>query len=301
MKVLVTGANGLLGQHLVNLLLENGFFVIATGRGPSRLPFRISETYRYKEVDITDKDAVGDLLISEKPEIVIHAAAMTQVDECELEQDQCFNINVNGTAHVLSQSESHSQVIIYISSDFVFDGAKGNYTEEDTLNPVNWYGFTKTRAEALIKASAIPWAIVRTSLVYGNSFNGTRKNIIAWVKDKLTKKETIKVVDDQLRTPTYVEDLAKGVLLIIEKKLTGIFHLSGKDILSPYTIAGKTAAHFFLDKDLIDRVNASVFTQPAKRPPVTGLSIEKARNQLGYEPLSFEDGLKKMFQANRKA
>jgi dTDP-4-dehydrorhamnose reductase len=299
MKVIVTGANGLLGQHLVNLLLEEGFFVIATGKGHSRLPFRNSETYRYRDVDITDKDAVGDLLISEKPEIVIHAAAMTQVDECELQQDQCFNINVNGTAHVLSQTEPHSQIIIYISSDFVFDGEKGNYTEEDPLNPVNWYGYTKTMAEALIKASTIPWAIVRTSLVYGNSLNGTRKNIIAWVKDKLTKKETIKVVDDQLRTPTYVEDLAKGVLLIMEKKLTGIFHLSGKDILSPYSMAGKTAAHFFLDKDLIERVNASVFTQPAKRPPVTGLSIEKARNQLGYEPLSFEEGLKKMFQANR--
>ena len=301
MKVLVTGANGLLGQCLVNLLLGNGFFVIATGRGHSRLPFSPLENYGYKEVDITNKDQVGNLLISEKPEIVIHAAAMTQVDECELDQAQCFNINVKGTARILAQAELHSRLIIYISSDFVFDGEKGNYLEEDVLNPINWYGVTKKNAESLIKESSIPWGIVRTSLVYGNSLKNTRNNIISWVKDKLTKGEKIKVVDDQIRTPTYVEDLAKGILLIMEKRATGIFHLSGKDLLSPYEMAAKTAAHFFLDKDLIERVNASVFSQPARRPLLTGLLIEKARRELGYEPLSFGEGLTKMFPPKRNA
>jgi dTDP-4-dehydrorhamnose reductase len=301
MKVLVTGANGLLGQLLVNQLLGKGFYVIATGRGYSRLPFSLEENYRYKDLDITNEGEVGNLMISEKPEIVIHAAAMTQVDECELEQAQCFDINVKATALILAQAELYSRLIIYISSDFVFDGEKGNYLEEDGLRPVNWYGFTKTMAESLIKESEIPWGIVRTSLVYGNSLKSTRNNIVSWVKEKLTKREKIRVVDDQIRTPTYVEDLAKGVLLIMEKEASGIFHISGKDILSPFEMAAKTATYFFLDKDLIERVNASVFSQPAKRPLLTDLLIDKARRELGYEPLTFGEGLKKMLLADSNA
>jgi dTDP-4-dehydrorhamnose reductase len=295
MKILITGANGLLGQHLVKLLLQKKYSVLACGKGLSRLDFKSNELFAYIDADITDEHAMEQLMEKGKPEIVIHAAAMTQVDECEKKPEQTSDVNVRGTANIILYAEKYSSFIIYISTDFVFDGEKGNYKEDDELKPVNWYGFTKVQAESLIETCDMPWAIVRTCLVYGNSLRGTRNNIITWVKNNLENKKSIKVVDDQIRTPTYVEDLAKGILLIAEKKARGIFHISGKDILTPYQMAVKTAEFFNLDKNLIEKVNASVFTQPAKRPPRTGFSIDKANNELGFEPISFEEGLAKMF------
>jgi dTDP-4-dehydrorhamnose reductase len=295
LKVLITGANGLLGQHLVKLLLDAAHHVVALSRNASRLPFVENERYKYYEADIAEDLRLHDIMSLEEPDAVIHSAAMTQVDECELDQDKCFAVNVSATTNILTCAELYSDHFIYISSDFVFDGQKGNYREEDELRSVNWYGHSKIQAEALVRYCEIPSAIVRTCLVYGNTINGTRNNIINWVKDKLHKNEKIKVVNDQLRTPTYVEDLARGIALILEKKARGIFHLSGKDVLTPYDMAVKTADHFGLDKNLIEKVDAASFTQPAKRPPKTGFIIDKARKELGYEPLSFDAGLRKMF------
>src|SRR5262249_24807060 len=151
-----------------------------------------------------------------RPEVLIHTAAMTQVDECEKNQEVCYQTNVFATSRAIACAELYCRHLIHISTDFVFDGAKGNYAEDDEQNFVNWYGFTKSQAEQFVVNCKIPWAIVRTCLVYGNSLTGNRSNFVHWVKDKLIKKEKIKVVSDQLRTPTYVEDLAKGILLIIE-------------------------------------------------------------------------------------
>jgi dTDP-4-dehydrorhamnose reductase len=295
MRILITGANGLLGQHLVKLLLEKNHHVLACGKGLCRLDFIANDSFTYINADITNEHAVEELMKRCKPEIVIHAAAMTQVDDCEKNPELCADINVRGTASIILYAEKYCGFIIYVSTDFVFDGEKGNYKEEDDLKPVNWYGVTKMQAESLIETSDMPWAIVRTCLVYGNALNGTRNNIITWVKENLENKKNIKVVDDQIRTPTYVEDLAKGILLIAEKKAEGVFHISGKDVLTPYQMAIKTATFFYLDKSLIEKVNASIFTQPAKRPPRTGFIIDKAKKELGFEPISFEEGLEKMF------
>ena len=228
---------------------------------------------------------------SEQPEVVVHAAAMTQVDVCEQQPELCEKVNVQGTAEILVEAEAYSRHFIYISTDFVFDGVAGNYSEEDELQPVNWYGFTKMQAEAIAQTSTVPWAIVRTCLVYGNVLQGTRPNIITWVKDSLEQGKPIKVVNDQWRTPTHVTDLAKGILLIIEQQATGIYHISGKDTLTPYEMALQTAAAFRLDATLIEKVTADTFTQPGRRPPKTGFNIEKAQKQLGYAPLSFAEGL----------
>ncbi len=295
MKVLITGANGLLGQHLVKLLLARGHRVIATGKGASRLAFEENEGYRYYSIDITEDFDLHDLTLSETPEMIIHCAAMTQVDECEQNKDACFAVNVFGTSNAMTCAIQYRSHFIYVSTDFVFDGEKGNYREEDELHAVNWYGHTKITAESMVSECEIPWAIVRTCLVYGNAISGTRSNIINWVKEKLEKKERIKVVSDQVRTPTYVEDLAMGIVLILEKKARGIFHISGKEVLAPYEMAIKTAAFFGLDASLIEKVDAGSFSQPAMRPLNTGFIIDKARRELGYEPRHFDEGLKKMF------
>ncbi len=294
MKVLVTGANGLLGQHLVKLLLDSEYAVIATGRGVDRLAFVNIPKYIYYEADLLDEIAIYQIFAKEKPDIVVHAGAMTQVDECEAQRELCENIIVKATAMIAMYAEEFSEHLLYISTDFVFDGEKGNYSEDDHCNPISWYGFTKVQAETIVEASSLNWTIVRTCLVFGNTLQGTRKTIVSWVKDSLEKNETIKVVNDQWRTPTYVEDLAKGILLAIQQQAVGIFHISGADWLTPYDIAIRTARHFKLNETLIEKVDATVFKQTAKRPPRTGFDISKARKELGYEPISFEEGLARM-------
>ena len=168
------------------------------------------------------------------------------------------------------------------------------YDEEDVAIPVNYYGRTKLEGEELVKDYEADWAIVRTVLVYGMPPAG-RANILTIVKDKLTKGEVYNVVDDQVRTPTYIGDLAACIVSIIEKKEKGVFHLAGKDILTPYQMAIKTANYLGLDSSLINRVTASNFSQPAKRPAKTGLDITKAKKKIGYEPISFDEGLVKTF------
>lgn len=294
MKVLITGANGLIGQHVTKLLLDKNYRVVATSRGESRLPFQPSGNYTYHAMDVANALETFAVMSLEKPDVVVHTAAMTQVDDCELRPQQCERINVQGTSQVLNDAETFSSHFIYISTDFVFDGEKGNYTEEDDTKPINLYGFSKLQAESMVQTNTIPFAIVRTCLVYGNLLQGSRTNIVSWVKESLEQGKTIRVVSDQWRTPTYVEDVAKGIALIIEKKATGIFHISGKDLLTPYEIAIKTANRFQLDATKIIKVDAATFKQPGRRPLKTGFVIEKARQELGYEPISFEEGISRM-------
>lgn len=294
MKVLITGANGFLGHYLVSLLLQKGYEVIATGKGNNRLPFGNSEKFVYTEMDFTNPFVVNDIFDTHKPEIVVHAGAVSKPDECELNRKEALRINTEGTVTMLSNAAKHKCFFIFISTDFVFDGEAGMYTEVDSPNPVNFYGKTKLEAEEAVKRYDFDWAIVRTVLVYGKAMAG-RSNILTIVKEKLEKGEAYSVVDDQVRTPTYVEDLAAGIIAIMEKRACGIYHLSGINILTPYEMACKTADFLGLDKSLINRVTAESFSQPAKRPARTGFIIDKAIRELAYSPVSFLEGLKRTF------
>ena len=294
MKVLITGANGFLGHYLVSLLLQKGYEVIATGKGNNRLPFSNSEKFVYTEMDFTNPFVVNDIFDTHKPEIVVHAGAVSKPDECELNRKEALRINTEGTVTMLSNAAKHKCFFIFISTDFVFDGEAGMYTEVDSPNPVNFYGKTKLEAEEAVKRYDFDWAIVRTVLVYGKAMAG-RSNILTIVKEKLEKGEAYSVVDDQVRTPTYVEDLAAGIIAIMEKRACGIYHLSGINILTPYEMACKTADFLGLDKSLIKRVTAESFSQPAKRPARTGFIIDKAIRELAYSPVSFLEGLKRTF------
>ncbi len=296
MKILITGSNGLLGQHLVTTLAASGRYqVVAAARGENRLPITAA-AYAYVSLDITDGIAVNECIAAHRPDVIIHAAAMTQPDPCEEQQVQCWNINVTATRFLIDAAKAVNASFIYISTDFVFDGLHGPYKETDLPGPVNYYGSSKLAAERAVMESTLQWAIVRTVLVYGNILAGTRSNIISWVKENLENNKPIKVVSDQLRTPTYVEDLVKGIVLIVEKKATGIYHIAGAEEMSPYNMAMATASHLQLNKSLITEVNDESFTQPAKRPLRTGFVIDKAKNELGYQPVLFKDALEKMLE-----
>ena len=293
MKILLTGANGLLGQNLVYSLFMSGHTVVATGKGPCRFDYSGSDRVRYYELDIVDYQDWKRLQEREESfDQIIHGAALTQVDHCELNKEEAYNVNVKAVQYLLELFEPQKTPILYVSTDFVFDGEKGNYEEEDTTGPVNWYGQTKVDAENLVRKYAGPWSIARTCLVYGQVRYGTRANIISWVKENLENDRPIKVVSDQWRTPTFVLDLVAGIQLMIDKKAEGIFHISGEEGMTPFDMALQTAAYFGLKNDLIEKVNASVFTQPGKRPPQTGFNINKAKKELGFQPVPFSMGLK---------
>lgn len=292
MRILITGANGFLGHYLVEKLLQKKITVIATGKGDCRLPFTTDSNFMYVSMDFTDPYEVHDVFEKHSPDIIIHAGAMSKPDECEENQWQAYVVNVESTLTLLANAEERKNFFIFISTDFVFSGEGESYAEEDERGPVNFYGRTKLDAEDAVMEYEHDWAIVRTVLVYGKNHAG-RDNIITVVKKKLEDKEVYRVFDDQSRTPTYVEDLAAGIVSIVEKRATGIYHISGKDVLTPYQMAKATAAFLGLDEQLIERVTAADFSQPAKRPRKTIFNIQKAKIVLGYEPLSFEEGLKR--------
>ncbi len=288
-KILITGANGLLGHKLVEQLVERGeFAVVATGKGPCRLS---GGGFSYQSMDITDQRQVEQLIAQEAPDTIIHSAAITNVDQCELNHEECLEVNVKATEYLVRAAEQLKAHFIFVSTDFVFSGEKGPYDEEAEAVPVNFYGESKLSGENLVRNAKTSWAIARTVLVYGIAEGLSRSNIILWVKSSLEEGKTIQVVDDQWRTPTLAEDLALGCILIAEQNAQGIFHISGPDLLSPYDMAIQTADYFGLNKDLIKRTDSTKFTQPAKRPLKTGFIIDKARKQLGFEPKTFQTGI----------
>ncbi len=290
-KILITGANGLLGQKLVEQLVQQGKFdVIATGRGACRLS---GAGFTYQTLDIENEQEVEVILADLRPEVIIHGAAMTHVDECEKHQEACYRANVLATKYLIAAAEKIQSHFIFVSTDFIFSGLddQNPYTEEALADPVNYYGQTKLDGEELVMRSSLKWAIARTVLVYGLANDLSRSNIILWVKSSLEAGKQIQVVDDQVRTPTLAEDLAAGCILIAEQEATGIFNISGSELLTPYDMAIETADYFGLNKELIVRTDSTKFTQPARRPMKTGFVIEKAKNQLGYRPKTFREGI----------
>ena len=289
-RILLTGANGLLGQKLFFLLSDLvEIELIATGRGPARID---CQGTKYFNADLTEKKALYSKVLKFAPTHIIHTAAMTQVDLCETNQEQCWLNNVVASENLIGLAKDIDAYFQYVSTDFVFDGTEGPYLEDDIPNPVNFYGKSKLAVEKLLAKSGLVFSIVRTVLVYGVSKDLSRSNIVLWTKNKLEAGEKIRVVDDQWRSPTLVEDLALGCKLILDKEANGIFHISGRDYLSAYDVALKTAEVFGLEKDLISPTNASEFNEVATRPLKTGFDISKARNQLGFEPVSLTEGLK---------
>ncbi|CAN5532206.1 dTDP-4-dehydrorhamnose reductase [soil metagenome] len=291
MKVLITGSNGLLGQKLINLLgTYKDLEVIATSRGANKIPLEASNIY-YHTLDVTKPDEVNSLISVHSPEIIIHTAAMTDVDKCEVHKEDCWKLNVEATGNIVEAAARINCFLIHLSTDFIYDGENGPYHEDDIPNPVNFYGKSKLAAEKVVTEGKLNWAIVRTVLVYGQAPGLKRSNLILWVKNNLENNRFIPLVDDQWRTPTLAEDLAMGCYLIAKGKHKGVFNISGKELLTPYQMAIQTARYFHLNCKYIQKVNASTFSQTATRPPRTGFNIDKAREVLGFQPHSFSEGI----------
>lgn len=291
-RVLITGSNGLLGQKLIKLLHQHpGVELIATSRGENKVAALYPQV-TFVQLDVTDRHQVMKVIAAHRPTHLIHTAAMTNVDECEAKKEACWRLNVEAVGFLVKAAEANGVHLTHLSTDFVFDGENGPYSEEDEPNPISFYGESKRAAEELVKQSTVRWSIARTMLVYGIVHDYGRSNIVLWVKKNLEEGKDIKVVDDQYRCPTLAEDLAQGCWLIADQNAEGIFHLSGKEVLTPFQMAHKVADYFGLDKSHLHWADSSTFTQPARRPPRTGFNIQKAETQLGYRPVSFEEGIR---------
>ncbi len=290
-SVLITGSNGLLGQKLVHQLYNNSNYkLIATSKGANRISSLSG--FIYEELDITNQAQVKAVFEKYSPNIVINTAAMTNVDACEDDKEGCWAMNVTAVAYLLEECESYNTHFIHLSTDFIFDGENGPYSENDVPNPLSYYGDSKLASEKVLQNSLYKnWAIARTIIVYGVVEKMSRSNIVLWAKGALEKGEPINVVDDQFRSPTLAADLAKGCIQIADKNAKGIFHLSGKDFMSILELVNRVADFFNLDKSIISSIKSKTLNQTAKRPPKTGFILEKANNDLGYEPHSFEEGL----------
>lgn len=291
MNILITGSNGLLGQKLVAALRHDPEVqLIATSRGADRTPIPLGPQYR--SMDITVQAEVDEVFAATTPEVVIHTAAMTNVDACELDPAACQLQNVTATGHLVQAAKRHGCHFIHLSTDFIFDGENGPYREEDVPAPLSIYGQSKLDAEQLVmNAGLAKWAIGRTIIVYGIAEGLSRSNVVLWAKSALEKGQPIKVVDDQWRMPTLAEDLADGCIRIAKRGATGIFNLSGPDGMSILELVQRVGAFFHLDTSVVTPVKSDTLGQPAKRPPRTGFVLDKARRELGYAPRGFEEGL----------
>ena len=290
MKILITGANGFLGQQLIlQLLADTGHTIIATGRGPNRLNW-VDQRLQYFPLDITDGTAATAFYETEKPGCIIHAAAMTQADQAETQKVDCWNANVTATRFLLEAAKSFQPYIIYASTDFVFSGEAGPYNEAAATGPVNYYGSSKLAAEHAVLEAFPNAGVVRTCLVYGKN-RGQRGTILDWILRNLKEGKAINVVNDQWRTPTYVNELAKGILLMMGKKAAGIYHLSGEALMTPYEMALSIAKYYELDETLITPTSSALLNEIAMRPQRTGFIIDKAKRELGFEHCSFAEAL----------
>lgn len=290
MKILITGANGLLGHKLCRLLeYDETVQLVATARKEIGQRLQRGE---FKILDITDASQTENAILQANPDVIIHTAAMTNVDQCETDRDGCWKANVTAVEHVVRASEKTNSFLVHVSTDFIFDGTYGPLDEQAIPKPVNFYGESKLAGEQIVMNSKLDWAIARTVLVFGITHDMSRSNIVLWVKKNLEEGKTINVVNDQWRTPTLAEDLAMGCYLIAKQKKQGIFNISGEGMMTPYDIAIETAKYFNLDQSLIRKADSSTFKQPAARPLKTGFIIEKAKQELGYKPHTFQEGLR---------
>jgi dTDP-4-dehydrorhamnose reductase len=291
MMILITGSNGLLGQKLVKHLTKNNIPFIATSKGKNRNPDCMDASY--STMDICSSDDIKSVFNRFIPTHLIHTAAMTNVDECEEFPLECEKLNVEATQLLFEAAQKIGAHFQLLSTDFVFDGLKGNYSERDVPNPLSVYARSKVSAENLVLTSSYPkFSIVRTIILYGKANNLSRSNIVCWAKEALSKGQPLSIIDDQFRAPTWADDLAWACISICSLNKTGLYHISGPETMSIYDLVLRIAKFYSFSTDFLTKTDSLSLNQKAKRPPKTGFDLQKAQSELSYKPKTLEETLK---------
>ncbi|NLF88991.1 dTDP-4-dehydrorhamnose reductase [Candidatus Bathyarchaeota archaeon] len=290
MKLLITGASGLYGSKLAKLAIERGIEVYSSDIQDTSI------SGNFVKLDISGRAQVGEVFDGIKPDVVVHAATLTDVDKCELNKELAWKINVDGTINIAKAAKRLGAFLVYISTDYVFSGEKGYYVESDSPDPVNYYGLTKLEAETVVM-SMMPesdFFIGRPSVMYGSTPAAGKVNFALWVIESLRKGERIKIVTDQWNTPTLNTNLADMTLEVVERRLSGVYHTCGATRVSRFEFAEKIADCFGLDKSLIDKVSASQFSWPALRPVDSSLDTSLAQRAFKCKPLTMDKALEQL-------
>lgn len=289
-RILITGSNGMLGQRAVQFYLKNeNVELLATSVEEKSL----IENVDYISCDIKDRNSIKKIILDYCPDFIIHTAAFTNVDLSEKLREDAWKINVKGVEYISEAARAIDTHIIHISTDYIFDGKDGPYSENAIPNPLGYYGRTKLASENALRISNTYFTILRTNVLYGIALN-SRPDFVRWVVSSLDENRNIRIVNDQINNPTFIDDLVQAINKIIEFKKIGIFNVGGIEFLSRYDFTLRIADYFNLDKKLITPIRTEELKQSARRPLKSGLIILKAETELGYKPHSIVESLAAM-------
>lgn len=292
-RILITGAHGLLGQKIAICVgRESDSEILLTDL--ARATFFNVPRYDYSQLDITNRSDVKSLVSSYHPDVIINTAAMTDVDQCETDREMAWRVNVDGVKNLIIAARRLERCrIVHLSTDYVFDGHHGVYTEESRPNPLSYYGKSKLASENALYMSSVPHCIVRTQVVYGSGVN-VKQNFVMWVLSMLGRKKNFYVVDDQIGNPTFVDDLAYAILKLAELDKEGVYHVAGSEASDRYSFAQKIARVFEMSDAYIKPVKTIDLQQHAVRPMNSTFSTLKFESELGFRLSDVMQGLQRL-------
>lgn len=277
MKVFITGICGLLGQKLTHTLAQDIYDVAGCDLYDQTLIPHLP--HQYYQVDLRQKEFTLNVIKAFHPDVIVHTAAMTDVDGCELNREACWQSNVVATHNVVSAAQKVNARLIFISTDYVFNGRSGPYREEDPPDPINYYGRSKLAAENLVRGSGLDHAIIRTIVLYGYGRNA-RASFVTWLLNRLRNGQSVRIVNDQWGNTTLAEDLAMAIERVILLGKGGLYNVGGRGYQTRYEFALTAAQVFGLDPSLITPISTAELGQSAPRPLRSGLVIDKAEAEL---------------------
>lgn len=289
-RVLIIGANGLVGQKLTEIFSHDRRFDLLISARQSEA-YNQAASFGYVQLDASHLATVKELVWNFSPEIIINAAAYTDVDGCEREKELSWKANVTAVENLVAASRLVGARVIHISTDYVFDGKAGPYDETAIPNPLSYYGKEKLASENAVRASGENWAIVRTMVVYGVAAK-VKKNFAIWLAQELKKGNKVNIVSDQFGNTTLADDLAHGIYELVRQNKRGLYHMAGSDILSRFEFARKLAHEFGFDSSLIHPIKTAELNQLAARPLQSGLITLKAQAELGVTFPSIDESLR---------
>ena len=295
MKVLLTGAAGRLGRSFLAgtpadvdievLLSPTGLFLGG---------------YPWYRADITDREKVIMAVTCADPDVVIHCAALTDVDRCESDPGLAFRVNRDGTGHIARACNECGARMVNLSTDHVFDGVSGPYEENDHPNPVNVYGRSKLEGEQAAGLLAGNLTIVRIAVLFGKRFEGVKHNFVSWVIEQLRARKHVHAWSDQVTTPAYLEELTELLWTLIRTGENGVFHYGTSDRLSRYRMMLDICEVMGFDSHLVEPLKFADSASKAQRPLESGFITGKVREVLKRPPVFFTDALGRMIEAQKK-
>ncbi|OGU72852.1 MAG: dTDP-4-dehydrorhamnose reductase [Ignavibacteria bacterium RBG_16_34_14] len=286
-RILVTGANGMLGQSLCRFYSKQKNVRLLACSIDNESVFNGID---YSKCDLTKREAVKKIVLDFYPDYIVNAAAYTNVDKSEIEREEAWKVNVKGVEYLSETARIIDSRIIHISTDYIFDGKTGPYSEDDKPSPLGYYARTKLASENVLKISGVLYSILRSNVLYGSQSN-CKIDFVMWLVNSLREEKEVRIVTDQINNPTFVEDLVQGISKVIEYNKTGVYNIGGREFLSRYEFSQIIADFFRLDKSLIKPVSTGELNQQARRPLKSGLITLKAETELGYKPLSIKESL----------